>query len=171
MTGPVCELSDAGKVVLDPQCSVSKHLVHTALHSEWCSPKGERMQWKFPVDGVLDLAARSVDWKKPVLMVPFSKRTLFHHVVKDLTGDDAVMPCHPHWAQRTQTNAESSGCVVNQRTCFYWLNAFPFWHDASESTWAVVPSPNIFDRRVVCGEVFVGWHGMTSLMSRVVRGA
>ena len=96
-------------------------------------------------------------------MVPLAEGTLLHYVVEDFTRDDAVVASDPHGSKRSQRHTEPSGGVVHQSPGFKGTNAFPFRHNTTKSSRAVVPSPHVFHRGIVACDMSVGWHDSSSL--------
>ena len=99
-----------------------------------------------------------------MFVIPFAKRSFLHHVVEDFTGNHAVVAGHPHGAKRPEGHAKPGGGIVNQTACLEGADAFPFGHDASKRTRAVVPRPDLLHRCIVGCDVGIGWHDRSSLV-------
>ena len=164
MFGLVSVHSDAFQVFLHPKRAVSKHLLHASLHREGSCPKGQRMKGQFPLNRVVDFAGLASRGHEAVLMVPSPERPLLHHVVKHLAGHHIVMTSDPHGTERPKLNAKLRLGVIHQGACLNRTDAFPFGHDATEGTGAVVPRPNILHRSIVSGYMLVDGHEKSSLV-------
>ncbi len=106
-----------------------------------------------------------------MLVIPCSEGAFFHDIVEDFSGDHTVMASYPCRAERSKRDLESGGRIVDKGSSLDGTNAFPFGHDSSERSFAIVPRPHVFNRSVVGGDVGVCWHVEPSLVGRIKRRA